>query len=67
MAVRAFVEACDEDHLDDVKTLIPTLLNEIFRLMAEVGWVNLQCVLLFTPQLNAVHGLGWLLPDISLM
>ena len=37
MAVRALVEACDEEHLDSVKTLIPTLLNEIFRLMAEVG------------------------------
>lgn len=37
MAARSFIDAYSEEAVAEIKGLIPALLDQIFKLMAEVG------------------------------
>ncbi len=40
MATRAYIDSYSAESVDEIKGLIPALLDQIFKLMAEVGLVG---------------------------
>jgi hypothetical protein len=46
MAARSFIDAYSEEAVGEIKSLIPALLDQIFKLMAEVNLIEALCLVL---------------------